>query len=60
MARDYGRVADWVGLRGEMAIAGLAQVALAAAVILASFDPDSLMSPRTLHASNFIHSLNLK
>ncbi|MCS7062505.1 MAG: hypothetical protein NZM04_00405, partial [Methylacidiphilales bacterium] len=28
----------WVGLRGEMTIAGLAQVALAAAVILASFD----------------------
>ncbi|MCS7064234.1 MAG: hypothetical protein NZM04_09395 [Methylacidiphilales bacterium] len=31
-------VADWVGLRGEMMIAGLAQVALAAAVIFASFD----------------------
>ncbi|MCS7062946.1 MAG: hypothetical protein NZM04_02670, partial [Methylacidiphilales bacterium] len=37
-ARDSRRVADWVGLRGEMTIAGFAQVALAAAVILALFD----------------------
>ncbi|MCS7063602.1 MAG: hypothetical protein NZM04_06115 [Methylacidiphilales bacterium] len=38
MVRDSRRVADWVGLMGEMTIAGLAQVALVAAVILASFD----------------------
>ncbi|MCS7063510.1 MAG: hypothetical protein NZM04_05620 [Methylacidiphilales bacterium] len=38
MARDSRRVADWVGLRGEMTIASLAQVALANAVILALFD----------------------
>ncbi|MCS7063486.1 MAG: hypothetical protein NZM04_05500 [Methylacidiphilales bacterium] len=39
MARDSRRVADWVGLRGEMTIAGLAQVSLATEVILAWFDP---------------------
>ncbi|MCS7062464.1 MAG: hypothetical protein NZM04_00200 [Methylacidiphilales bacterium] len=38
LVRDSKRVADWVGLRGEMTIAGLAQVVLAAAVMLASFD----------------------
>ncbi|MCS7062893.1 MAG: hypothetical protein NZM04_02405 [Methylacidiphilales bacterium] len=38
LARDSKRVADWVGLRGEMTIAGLAQVALATTVILATFD----------------------
>ncbi|MCS7062929.1 MAG: hypothetical protein NZM04_02585 [Methylacidiphilales bacterium] len=38
MARDSRWVADWVGLRGEMTIAGLAQVALAAAVILDLFE----------------------
>ncbi|MCS7062458.1 MAG: hypothetical protein NZM04_00170 [Methylacidiphilales bacterium] len=38
LARDSKRVADWVGLRNEMTMAGFAQVALAAAVILASFD----------------------
>ncbi|MCS7063470.1 MAG: hypothetical protein NZM04_05420 [Methylacidiphilales bacterium] len=38
LALDSRQVADWVGLRGEMTIACLAQVALANAVILASFD----------------------
>ncbi|MCS7064211.1 MAG: hypothetical protein NZM04_09265 [Methylacidiphilales bacterium] len=56
MARDSRRVADWVGLRNEMTMAGLAQVALAAAVILASFDPDLLMSLWTPHVLNFIYS----
>ncbi|MCS7062580.1 MAG: hypothetical protein NZM04_00785 [Methylacidiphilales bacterium] len=38
LVQDSKRVADWVGLRDEMTIAGLAQVALANAVILALFD----------------------
>ncbi|MCS7062624.1 MAG: hypothetical protein NZM04_01015 [Methylacidiphilales bacterium] len=52
MATDVKRVADWVGLRGEMTIAGLAQVALAAAVILALFNHRFALASWTLHVSN--------